>query len=239
VATPDRIGSRDGIVTFPLPHTLTVGPAVRERWNAGVFGPELAYNPAPDERGAYFSRLGDQLRVVVGMFGDRNGEVEGEFVSPDGTIPLGSTQLLRNGEAIHEGGGQFPVPVTLPAEAATYTVRHSVSKPGPLSTRVDAEWTFWSAHVSGDTPEPVPALVVRFALRSPSMNWPGRSPREAGPRLVPLPVLLLSYRVVGVVVVVAVVVVGRGGGEWSPPPAVSATTIAAASARPEAATPMN
>lgn len=44
-----------------------------------------------------------------------------------------------------------------------HTARTTSTQPGPLSTRVDAEWTFRSSHTKGGTPTPVPALTVRLA----------------------------------------------------------------------------
>ncbi|HEX6352508.1 S8 family peptidase [Actinophytocola sp.] len=197
VATPDRIGVRDSMVSMPLPYTLTeyyspgvdwrpyfqeaipganlsdgfsssvfsartyqAGTVYQERWNVGVFGPGLA--SAPDRLGE-FARLGDEFQASIAVYGDQNTDANGYFWTVGNDRP-GSTQLLRDGAVISDE----PYPGTvfrtrLPAEEAIYTLRTSASKPGPLSTRVDAEWTFRSGHVAGDTPTPIPALAVRLA----------------------------------------------------------------------------
>jgi subtilisin family serine protease len=131
-----------------------------ERWNVGVFGPGLPYGPDELDR---FARVGDDFWALIDLFGDQNADTRGNFWSANG-FTEGSTKLTRNGEVIYES----PYPgdieyVHLPPEESTYRLTTTATTPGPLSTRVDAEWTFRSGHVEGDTPKPVPALAVRLA----------------------------------------------------------------------------
>jgi subtilisin family serine protease len=200
VATPDRVGVRDSMVSMPLPYTLTeyyspgiewrpyfdertpgnsyypdgmtgavvaprtyeVGTTTRERWNVGVFGPGLAYHP--DDEFYPFARRGNEFRAVIGMFGDQNADANGDYWNA-GNYVDGTTQLLRDGEVIYDAPfpGNIFFPIRLTPEEATYTLRANATKAGPLSTRVDVEWTFRSGHVAGETPKPIPALAVRLA----------------------------------------------------------------------------
>jgi subtilisin family serine protease len=194
VATPGKIGIREGFVTMPLPFTMTeyyspsgkwyssfleatsldefpssgiytatvkpvtyeLGRTYRERWNVGVFSPAFTnYEIGPGEE---FARLGDEFLFNVYLYGDQDPNRLG--VSG---VATGTTELLRNGEVVAKSEYPGFLYTLLPPEAATYTARTTATKPGPLSTRIDGEWTFSSAHADGENPTPVPGLTVRFA----------------------------------------------------------------------------
>ncbi|HEX6352509.1 S8 family serine peptidase [Actinophytocola sp.] len=198
VATGGKIGVREGVVTMPLPYTMTeyyspgtewrpyfdeattwdpvsrngmhlnvftprsyeLGRTTHERWNVGVIGPGLAYNPAPDEQGGYISRAGDDLMFLLNMHGDQNADVDGNFTNEEG-YQVGASALLRDGEVIAENPGPGSMFARLSPEEATYALRTTATMTGPLSTRIDAEWTFRSARTGTKTP--IPVLAVRFA----------------------------------------------------------------------------
>ncbi|OLF19102.1 S8 family peptidase [Actinophytocola xanthii] len=206
VATPGMMGSRDGMVTMPLPYTLTeyytpdvrwdgffdeiehgndlwpsgltskidtprtfrLGTTTRERWNVGVFGPGLIHGDGWDS----IDRRGNEIYVNLGLHSDGNPSREG--VSLEAT---GSTQLLRDGEVIAESQVPGYVETRVLRERADYTLRATATQPGPLSTRIDAEWTFASEYVAGDTPVPIPALAMRF-----SPNLDDHNAAKAGKR---------------------------------------------------------
>ncbi|MCT2586269.1 S8 family serine peptidase [Actinophytocola gossypii] len=148
---------RGGFVSSEAsPRSFELGRTTKERWNVGVFGPGFAYNDAYP--GYDIARLGDEFVFGVGLFADQNPRRYG------GSGPAtGSSVLLRDGEVVHEHPSPTNLFTVLPPEEATYTVRATATQPGPLSTRVEGEWTFTSGHVPGEAPKPVPALAVRFA----------------------------------------------------------------------------
>lgn len=138
-----------------VPMVFTTGRTTTMRWGFGVHGPAM---PAS----AYYSaeQTGvrdpiDRLRFGVPMYTDQTpGRV--------GYTYAGSTQLLRDGKVIGEsdepGGGVF----NLGPGRAEYTLRTTVEPPeAGLSTHIDAEWTFTSAH--DDNYVAIPLLALRFA----------------------------------------------------------------------------
>src|SRR5688572_19979634 len=137
-----------------MPRSYELGGTARERWNTGVFGPGFPHDPDAPGTAAY--RWGDTILFSTGMYGDQNADTQGG--SFDTT---GSTQLLREDEVIAESSEPGSVIAGAPPEEATYTARTTATRPGTLSTRIDAEWTFRSAG-NGDL-EPIPALALRFA----------------------------------------------------------------------------
>jgi hypothetical protein len=148
----------NGILNNAAPRSYELGKPARERWNVGVFGPAF---PARTPYKPYSSaaRLGDEILFSGGMYSDQNSDTEGST-----PMTSGNTQLLRDGEVIAEQastGSLFAGP--LPADEAEYTIRTSATMPGTLSTRLDGEWTFRSAHVAGTEPKSIPVLAVRFA----------------------------------------------------------------------------
>jgi hypothetical protein len=140
--------------TAPVSYPL--GKTVKERWNVGVFGPGFSYQTYGP--GQAFARLGDQVQVSVGLHGDQNPRRDGSAGKGEGT-----TQLVRDGAVVAESPYPGYLFTVLPPEAATYTARTTSSQPGPLSTRIDGEWTFRTGQTEGEEPTPIPALTVRFA----------------------------------------------------------------------------
>ncbi|OLF19106.1 hypothetical protein BU204_03060 [Actinophytocola xanthii] len=192
VATPGLMGLRDDVVTMPLPYTLTeyytpdapwggffaevehanaiwpsglvsrvdtprtfrLGSTTQERWNVGVFGPGMPY----DGEVGSIHRLGNEVVVSVGLFSDGNPRRAGSS-----GVATGTTELLRNGEVVAKSENPGGVRTRVLPERADYSVRTTATQPGPLSTRVDAEWTFSSGHVEGEEPAAIPALAMRFS----------------------------------------------------------------------------
>ncbi|HEX6352800.1 S8 family serine peptidase [Actinophytocola sp.] len=146
-----------------LPRSYDAGRTYRERWNVGVFGPGfLSYRISqfgpPYPPGERFARTGDELLLDPGLRSDQNPSRGGTSESMTGTW-----ELLRNGQPFTKGTYPGWIWAMLPRDEATYTARSTTAMPGPLSTRVDAEWTFRSASTPGNAPTPIPALAVRFA----------------------------------------------------------------------------
>ncbi|GAB3458062.1 S8 family serine peptidase [Actinophytocola sediminis] len=147
---PVALGATDG-----APRSYRLGTSTKERWNVGVFSPGLPANQYSS--GGDIARSGDSLAIQVSLFGDQNLWRTGYHAGA-----VGGTEVLRDGEVIARSEYPGYLEAALPPEQATYTVRASATQPGPLSTTVEAEWTFASAH-AGVEWTPVPALVVRYA----------------------------------------------------------------------------
>jgi hypothetical protein len=200
VATPGKIGVRDHFLTMPLPYTLTeyytpgtewrssfydttswdvfpdgvlnnvdrprsyeLGRTAKERWNVGVFGPGFGYDPYDPITDV--ARLGNEILFSASLYTDQNPDTQGST-----PVTVGSTQILRDGEVIAEQSSSGYIFTELPPDEAVYTARTSATMPGSLSTRIDGEWTFRSAHVAGTEPKPIPALAVRFAPKLDDHN---------------------------------------------------------------------
>ncbi|MBP2324974.1 subtilisin family serine protease [Kibdelosporangium banguiense] len=190
-ATLGKVGYRENFLTLPLPSTLTeyytpnepwesffregndpangeetariqqrprslpLGRTTTERWNTGVFGPAL---PNTNGRLHLASRTGDRINLFLSLFADQGASRLG-YAEAEGT-----TALLRDGKLVGEspmpGNGKFDVA----PERAQYTMRTSADRSTRtrLSTKVSAEWTFTSEHVSGQETD-LPLLAVRFA----------------------------------------------------------------------------
>jgi subtilisin family serine protease len=155
--TIDAGGFPDGIYNSAEPRTYQLGRTARERWNVGVFGPRFSFDPTISL--TLTGRLGDHLQFSAGLYSDGNPDTHGSTPA----FTSANTEILRDGAVIGEYGAVGYIDTELPPEEATYTVRTTATRPGSLSTRIDGEWTFRSAHTEGDQPTPIPALAVRFA----------------------------------------------------------------------------
>ncbi|WP_405818919.1 S8 family serine peptidase [Streptomyces sp. NBC_01390] len=144
------------------PRSYSAGKQYTERFNTGVFGPHLT-GPLSDGRdrpGAV--RFGDTLMAYLPLFSDGAGHV-------------GDSRYSRARSALYAGGEQLSAANTdlsgvtyeLPAAKRTFRLTTDVSRPttlSPVSTRITAEWTFTSAHVTG-VGQRLPLSVVRFTPR--------------------------------------------------------------------------
>lgn len=155
VTEPDEFPPTGALRFTVEPRTFERGKATEERWNAAVFGPALPYE---SREPAYFAgRHGDEVAFAFPMFSDALGREA--YVRSEG-----STTVLRDGEPVWEHPGPAFGEFTVPAEEASYTLRTEATRSGsPLSTKVNAEWTFRSGHVPGEEAKPLPLLNVRFA----------------------------------------------------------------------------
>ncbi|GAB3423580.1 hypothetical protein [Flindersiella endophytica] len=129
-------------------------------------------------------RNGDEIRVGLQLFGDGAGN------SGDSVVDDWRTRLLFNGEPIQLGTNGF----TVPAEPGRYRLEVSATREhagvSEFSTRVDAAWTFNSAHVPSGDPEghaswrPIPAWSATF---TPNVDDHNRS-HEGPVQYVPITV---------------------------------------------------
>ncbi|AVH57406.1 MULTISPECIES: S8 family peptidase [Streptomyces] len=147
----------EGRQTVTAARSYTAGKKYTQRFNIGVFGPHL-YTAGQEASGA--ARLGDSFAAYVPLFSDGAGHVGvSDYTKAQSALyadgePVFTSDTPLNGEE-H----------TLPAERRTYRLTTDVSRAASLSavsTRVTAEWTFRSAHVTGDTWERLPLSAVRF-----------------------------------------------------------------------------
>ncbi|WP_143261934.1 S8 family serine peptidase [Allokutzneria sp. NRRL B-24872] len=164
-----QIGVREDAIKAPLPFTLTefYTPGVpwtnffeagttkiaavprvftkptEERWNTAVFGPAFPKG----EPGEYAGRVGDVMEMRIPLASGQN-EHQAGFIDDE----TGTTKLYRDGVLVASsplpGWAEFSVA----PEASQYRLEVT-------STRVNAQWTFRSAHGVSD----LPLLGVRFA----------------------------------------------------------------------------
>jgi hypothetical protein len=157
------------------------GSTQQARFNHAVFGPAF-----PDTGFPAAFRFGDFAGFRLPLFGDSDGNAG---LSP---VDSGSTKLFRNGQLVGEtanpGSGSF----TLPPEAADYRLTTSAVRPGifDVTTRIDAAWTFRSAHTddTGLNPTPLPLSAIRFTPKLDDAN----TARAGRPLLVPVALQLQS-----------------------------------------------
>ncbi|OLF06510.1 hypothetical protein BLA60_31585 [Actinophytocola xinjiangensis] len=142
------------------------GRAYRLTLGHPVIGPAL-----PPSRHAMpgVSRTGDWLTAAIPLFGDTAGN------TGDSTYDSGHSALHRDGSLIDEqpwaGGGQYLVP----PEPGTYRLTTTATRSGfPTSTRVDAAWTFRSAHTPDSRRIPLPTLGFRPAVTEDGTAPAGR-----------------------------------------------------------------
>jgi subtilisin family serine protease len=147
-----------------------------ERWNNGVFGP--AFPADPEQPWAWAGRFRDQLSIQLPLYADR---APHRYGFSDST---GSTTLSRDGNQIgakpFPGFGDFAVP----AGPGVYQLHAESVRDTPMSSRITGDWTFKSDTASGDRPEALPLMAVRF---TPVLDDHNLAPR-ALPTLVPVTV---------------------------------------------------
>ena len=183
VTKPGSTGTREGIVTRPLPYGLDefytpgeqwyplfsedgvnllldavprsyrLGRPVLERWNAAVFGP--AFPAGPRSRA---SRQGETIAVNVPMFADQHA---GRIA--DGPAASAHTTLSRDGKEIGTSGIAGQGTFVVPPDPGVYVLHADATRDNALSSEVVADWTFTSATVTGATPAALPLPAVRYA----------------------------------------------------------------------------
>ncbi|MFF5081662.1 S8 family serine peptidase [Actinoplanes sp. NPDC000266] len=133
------------------------GRAYTEKWANGVEGPVF---PKPEFAQQFAARYwGDTMGGPGPLHGDGSGH-EGFRFPRTGSADV---SIYRNGKLVGESAWT-PQATEVPAEAGDYRV-HAVfrSDPAfPLSTVVDAEWTFRSSHVPDGKLVSLPMTAVRY-----------------------------------------------------------------------------
>ncbi len=140
--------------------TYKAGKTYTKTVNTGVFGPLVDKNYG-------IVREGDEITGALPLLADGQGNAGGMLFTSAKTV------LYRNGKKLGQNGD--PVtgyePFKVPAGSADYklttTVKHS-SKVNPLSTQVDASWTFRSKKTGFAM---LPVSTVRF---TPAVGADGR-----------------------------------------------------------------
>ncbi|MGW0754977.1 S8 family peptidase [Streptomyces sp. NPDC002814] len=144
------------------PRSYSAGKQYTERFNTGVFGPHLTgpLTGGEDRPGAV--RVGDTFLAYLPLFSDGAGHVgDSRYSEAKSTLYAGGTKVFAVDTDL------AGVSYELPAAKRTYRLTTDVSRPTTLSsvsTRVTAEWTFTSAHVTG-VGQRLPLSVVRFTPR--------------------------------------------------------------------------
>jgi hypothetical protein len=149
------------------------------KWADGVEGPVF---PEPEFAQQFATRyFGDTIGGPGPLHGDGSGHEGFRF-------PVGGSsdvRVYRNGTQVGQSAWT-PDAFQVPAEAGDYRV-HATFQSDPaftLSTLVDAEWTFRSAHVPDGKLVRLPMTAIRF---SPDLDISGSAPDG---RLFTLPIAL-------------------------------------------------
>ncbi len=142
------------------PRAFAAGKDHLVLFNAAVVGPALpdAVTPGDSRPGA--ERLGDTFQAYLPLFSDGSGNLgDSAYTKARSSLYTGGTKIFAIDTPLE--GDTY----TLPARARTYRLSTDVSRSPaifPTSTRVAAEWTFRSAHVTGTTAQQLPLSVIRF-----------------------------------------------------------------------------
>ncbi|GLF99591.1 S8 family peptidase [Streptomyces yaizuensis] len=154
-ANPDGGRPIDVQYGLGLDPRLTPGTTYSKNVNVGVVGPRMEANEG-------LVRQGDDLYGAFPMVSDGAGHQGFARYS------AATTTVHRNGVLYAQKDGAVDrESFTLPAESAEYTVAttvHRNPKYNRTGTRIDASWTFTSAH-SGTAPAALPVSTVRFQPR--------------------------------------------------------------------------
>ncbi|XVV17139.1 S8 family peptidase [Actinoplanes sp. CA-131856] len=155
------------------------GRTYSEKWANGVEGPVF---PEPEFAQQYATRYwGDTMGGPGPLHGDGSGH-EGFRFARTGSVDV---RIYRNGTLVGQSAST-PQSTEVPAAAGDYRV-HAMFRSDPaftLSTVVDAEWTFRSAHVPDGKLVRLPMTAIRY---SPSLSIDNAA---AAGRLMTLPVSL-------------------------------------------------
>ncbi|MFI0931396.1 S8 family peptidase [Streptomyces sp. NPDC021019] len=147
------------------------GRTYRKTVNTAVFGPLVSKDLG-------IVREGNEITGALPLLADGQGNEGGmPFTSAKTVLYRNGKKLGQNGDPL-VGGEPFRVPAGAADYKLTTTVQHS-ARVNPLSTRVDAAWTFRSKKTSFTM---LPASTVRF---TPAVGADGRV--KAG-KTVPVPV---------------------------------------------------
>ncbi|WP_405660484.1 S8 family peptidase [Streptomyces sp. RK9] len=145
------------------PETFRAGRTYTKAFNTAVFGPRLGHDHG-------ISREGDRITGHVPVVSDGEGHEGGSvFSSVRTTLYRDGRRIATNRDPL-SGDESFKVP----AAAADYRLTTSVRRDprvAPVSSRVDASWTFRSQKASGEVR--LPASTVRF---TPKVGLDSRVP---------------------------------------------------------------
>ncbi|WP_327028761.1 hypothetical protein OG989_25955 [Micromonospora sp. NBC_01740] len=181
------------------------GQRYTDRWNASVLGPMFDF-------AGHAGRRGDTVWFGIPMYSDQDGHRAGSLTD------AATTRMYRDGRLVAaSGAGNLEAEV--PPGPATFRVEKRTSRPSysPLSTRVDATWTFRS-DTAGEAGESFPLWVVRYAPTVDDHNVA----RWAPVTLLPVSVMSQPEARVGRVRQLAVRVSVDGGRTWRKAPVVPA-----------------
>ncbi|MFI2028783.1 S8 family peptidase [Streptomyces buecherae] len=149
------------------PRAYSAGKQYTERFNTGVFGPHLTGPLTGDKGRPGAVRVGDTFTAYLPLFSDGAGHVgDSRYRKARSTLYAGGTKIFAANTDLTD------ISYELPAAQRTYRLTTDVSRPTALSsvsTRVAAEWTFTSAHVTG-AGQRLPLSVVRFTPRLSSQS---------------------------------------------------------------------
>ncbi|MEV8378862.1 S8 family peptidase [Kribbella sp. NPDC056861] len=179
--------------------TVNAGTTYRQRWNEAVFGPSFATTHAA-------MRYGNSLSFALPMYSD---QADHPGNSSTDAVAL---KLYRDGNLFAESTNERLFPADeAPTGPADFKLTASFERStSPLSTKIDASWTFRSQQASPDG-EALPLWAVRYLPTVDDHNTVERQ------RVSELPLLLQqqSDAKPGTITAVKVQVSGDNGKTWT------------------------
>ncbi|MGW0961432.1 S8 family peptidase [Streptomyces gelaticus] len=134
------------------PQSLKAGKSYTKKVNTAVFGPAVSADYG-------ILRDGNNIVGMLPVVADGRGNIGGSTYSSVSTV------LYRNGKKLVQNDDPLSgeTPMAVPSGAADYRLTTSVrrsTKVSPVSTRIDASWTFRSKRTTA--PTMLPVSTVRF-----------------------------------------------------------------------------
>ncbi|WP_416986365.1 S8 family serine peptidase [Streptomyces sp. T028] len=137
------------------------GRSYTKRLNIGVFGPSLPPGEGePSDVYPGLARRGNTVKASLPLFGDGEGNPGQSFYTVDASLRADGEEIPADGDPLYRAS------YTVPAGDRAYELTLDASRDPelyPVSTRVQAKWTFRSAEVSEDSWTRLPLSVVRFS----------------------------------------------------------------------------
>ncbi|MFI7643325.1 hypothetical protein [Nonomuraea sp. NPDC049400] len=137
--------------------TLRAGKTTNVSWNKAVTGPGLLGD------GPWAVRDGNTIQTSLPLYADGAGHPRWPS-SRSGDVDKGSQTLYRDGQLVSSSEVADTGTFDVPADTARYQLVCDIARTAdwwPLSTKVNAAWTFRSS--AADNGKPLPLLTVRFA----------------------------------------------------------------------------
>ncbi|MFJ1764739.1 S8 family peptidase [Amycolatopsis sp. NPDC088138] len=237
-AEPGTVGTRESVITKPLPYTLEEYYSPETPWMNffqvtkadGTYVNQL-FSSAPKVYPRVREAADSYGRAVFGPDFPANPARPTRYASRQGDsivfqipqlsdatrdmegfgVHTGTAVLYRNGVQVGVGQDSSGGLFSVPPGPGTFRLHTEMTRPSPLSSKVVADYTFVSGTVTGTTPQRLPLMAIKFA---PALNA-NNAASAFLPTLVPIG---FSHNAGGTVKPTAIQVSHDHGGSWTPAP---------------------